>query len=415
MKTAEEMMLDAIARSDVAGFESMFSPLWNPSKDCSQASLSKALAFAAAQGLSPAVLSLAPLCRDGAAQAFSAAIEAGHDECARMLAGRVDEPARLHRLEAALGRACQEGRIERVLLLAPLCSPEAQAQAMALAAQHGHLPSLRALDDALGEGAPIEQCLLAAAGGDQEQCLAFLLPKWKGSLAGAFDAAAESGSPSCLKFLLARKRAPDSAMRLSARKGHLECVRILAPSSSPKALARGAFEAARSGKAECLAFLAPLCPPSADWDGALNDAASLGHVDCVNVLLERMPATAWHCLQSLRALGGPCLPATLNALAEPKTGPGAWARRWLHRRLLGNALAWAAMNRQDDHVQLLIERLPIDILRDQVPRAAKIARGAHRGHPLADPIMKAFARRQEREALGQAALAPSAARKAPRL
>lgn len=103
--------------------------------------------------------------------------------------------------------------------------------------------------------------------------------------------AIKSGSAGALSNLLAR-RVPcppaelNDALRLAARIGASECVKLLVPISDPKSCDSEALRwAARSGHAACVKLLTGVSNPKAQSSQALCQAAEEGHYECVTLLI----------------------------------------------------------------------------------------------------------------------------------
>ena len=102
--------------------------------------------------------------------------------------------------------------------------------------------------------------------------------------------AAKNGDLHAVRQLLGEgtdPKAHDSqALRMAAKNGHPECVRLLIPVSDPKANDSWAlYWAAANGHTACVELLIPVSAPKATNSWALRLAAIHGHTDCVRLLI----------------------------------------------------------------------------------------------------------------------------------
>lgn len=93
-----------------------------------------------------------------------------------------------------------------------------------------------------------------------------------------------------MKKLLSKGANPNEneseALRLAAKNGHVECVRLLILFSDPKSASSYALRwAARNGHAECVRLLIPVSNPEACGSMPLCVAAEKGHAECVRLLI----------------------------------------------------------------------------------------------------------------------------------
>lgn len=75
------------------------------------------------------------------------------------------------------------------------------------------------------------------------------------------------------------------ALRMAAKNGHHECVKLLIPVSNPANCFSALAAAASWGRLECVVLLLPFSDESADFSSALFLAISGGHIDCAQALI----------------------------------------------------------------------------------------------------------------------------------
>jgi ankyrin repeat protein len=133
--------------------------------------------------------------------------------------------------------------------------------------------------------------LRVAARRGHAQCVRLLIPACDAlaDRSNALATAAENGHLECVKLLIPVSDPLGShghALRLAAQRGHLECVRALIPASA--ALLTGSMAllmAALNGHAQCVKLLMEAGDSLAGGSQALLGAAERGHGACVELLL----------------------------------------------------------------------------------------------------------------------------------
>ncbi|MBL8297750.1 MAG: ankyrin repeat domain-containing protein [Rhodanobacteraceae bacterium] len=164
--------------------------------------------------------------------------------------------------ELLLAVSSPDRNFNAVSSLIPRCTKDELNQALAKAAENGHLAAVRAL-------IPVSE------------------PKADGS--AALRRAARNGHLEIVRVLVPHsdpKAKGSDALRWAATNGHVEVVHALAAVSDPKANdSEALYWAARNGHLEIVLALVPLSDPKANGSDALRWAAANGCLGVVRVLV----------------------------------------------------------------------------------------------------------------------------------
>lgn len=194
---------------------------------------------------------------------------------------------------------------------------------------------------------------------------------WHGG-STALMAAARKGRLECVELLLptsdatARDRAQRTALMEAAHYGEAQCLAAILPHSDPGArcglFGRDALMySAISGSAACVALLAPLCDPAAvDENGltALHHAAECGNDDCVAALLpisDPMALDGGGMTPVLRAAMSGHLDCVRMLLPSSRVGPSKW-QGWAAPQMLVDAGQFEAAALIDAYMLARCER-----------------------------------------------------------
>ena len=407
MNCHQQQLTIAIDADLRAEFESIFEGGFQPDF-FAPPTLASALSYGATHGMAGVVqqlLARCPLASLDAHDALLCAARAGSLPCLQALL-----PFARGRAQAALVSAASRKHLRCLGLLWDACDRPARQEALALTACHGSAEGLDWLLKAAGPQASTDKALRLAAGSGNFPCVVRLLD------AGACDPlalerACAEGRFDCARAIFRRLGGISKiheALVSAASSGHQNCVELLAPHASARALEQAMMGSAQSGRPECLGFLLshPFSPKALSF--ALGAAALRDSPECVELLIPLARPAIWHCLQAVGSRRGGAQSLSLlfpHALRSPlrRSWP-AWIQKPLARWIWGETLSRAAANANRERVDFLARNLPEDALLRRGPAVAKRAR-AQGQLDLVQTIERHLLIRHERRELSNAAAA----------
>ena len=192
--------------------------------------------------------------------------------------------------DVVLARAAGRGGLEILELVRSGCGSTAIGVALVYAAKEGCTHAVQALaPHCKSDSTYYNTALTTAAQNGWLDTVDFLLPLCdKNAINEAFNTAAAWGYIEVVEQLLPHADPLNNnsqALKYAAQCGRFECVQLLIPLSDP--LSGNSFalrEASKQGHLECVKLLIPVSNPKANDSEALYDALVHGHMECAEVL-----------------------------------------------------------------------------------------------------------------------------------